>query len=284
MNITILCGHPSSAYAREVLRALNAHGLVRISVVAAAEPAATRGWKEIWDSYGWRLPRMIARYMARSIAVRITKLFDHEAQRVESLEALVQAQGGRFFCVPVINSEACRHALCALNTDLMILAGAPIVRKPVLEIPRLGVLNAHQGALPRFRGMNVIEWAILERTQPMLSIHFVDPGVDTGDIIATESVPLFPGDTLNDVRSRASARQPELLAHITNVALAGPLPRRLQRPEEGRQYFTMHPWLRAVAEQRLREHVCKLAQEEVQVHGGNGAAKTTRGNSKLHSG
>jgi methionyl-tRNA formyltransferase len=108
--------------------------------------------------------------------------------------------------------------------------------------------------------MNVIEWAVLEGVAPVLSIHFVDTGVDTGDIIVTEPVPLYPGDSLDTVRRRASTQQVELLARTVHAALTGPLPRYQQRPEEGRQYFVMHPQLRAVAEQRLRQYVASLSK------------------------
>lgn len=121
----------------------------------------------------------------------------------------------------------------------------------------MGTLNAHQGALPRFRGMNAIEWAVLEGSPPTVSVHFVDTGVDTGDIVATEPVPIAPGDTFDSLRIRASAQQIDLLARTARAALAGPLPRRSQRRAEGRQYFPMHPTLRAVAKQRLREHALK---------------------------
>lgn len=268
MNIIILCGHPSSPYAREVLRALNFHGLERVSVITAAEPSVARNWRAIWNAYGWRLPQVIARHLTQRVTSRAAKMLGREPEKHESLEAMVQAQGGQFFCVPAINSETCRQALLSLNADLMILAGAPIVRKPLLEIPRLGVLNAHQGALPRFRGMNVIEWAILERTQPTLSVHFVDPGVDTGDIIMTVPIPLLEGDTLRKVRLRASAQQPELLAQTAVTLASGSLPRRSQRAEEGRQYFVMHPWLRVIAEQRLQEHFQEALRKKTLSLGG----------------
>jgi methionyl-tRNA formyltransferase len=110
--------------------------------------------------------------------------------------------------------------------------------------------------------MNVIEWAILEGAPPMLSVHFVDAGVDMGDIITTVPISLLPGDSLNEVRRRASAQQPDLLAKIVMTLLTEPLLRRPQRREEGRQYFMMHPWLRAIAEKRLQEYVHGLTKKQ----------------------
>jgi methionyl-tRNA formyltransferase len=165
---------------------------------------------------------------------------------------MVQLQGGQFACVADVNGEDCSQVLERQRVDLMILGGAPIVRAHILKVPRVGTLNAHQGALPRFRGMNVIEWALLEGMVPTVSVHFVDPGVDTGDIVAMEPIPLQSGDRLSNVRTRSGKIQSELLARMARLAEQGALPRRPQRLEDGRQYYAMHPCLKAVAEQRLQ--------------------------------
>jgi methionyl-tRNA formyltransferase len=191
---------------------------------------------------------------------------NHGSASTNSLEAEVRAQGRRFVCIPDSNRDECRRTLQAWRVDLMILAGTPIIRKPLLEVPRLGTINARQGVLPRFRGMNVIEWAILEGCAPTITVHFVDVGVDTGQIIATEPVPILPGDTLDVVRRRASVQQSDLLARTAHAAMAGPLPPRPQCPEEGRQYFAMHPQLRAIAEQRRRQHQIRDAMQPTVSH------------------
>jgi methionyl-tRNA formyltransferase len=154
-----------------------------------------------------------------------------------------------------VNSEDTRRVLYDLGVDLMILGGAPIVKAPILQVPRVGTLNAHQGLLPQLRGMNVIEWALLEGIPPTITVHFVDPGVDTGDIIATARIPIRPGDTLDSVRATATRVQSELLAQTACEAEKGALPRQSQRKEDGKQYYAMHPRLKAVAQARLPQFV-----------------------------
>lgn len=70
----------------------------------------------------------------------------------------------------------------------MIHSGAGILRAPLLALPRLGVLNAHMGVLPRYRGMNVAEWAAWENGPLGATLHWIDPGIDTGRIISTVPV------------------------------------------------------------------------------------------------
>ena len=260
MNITILCGHPDSSYAQEVLQALNACGLCRIDVVAAMGESPPKTWHALWQAYSWRLPYAAMRWLINRLVRHVSRTREGRQAAHETLETKVQAQGGRYIRVLKINGAECRQALQVLQVDLMVLAGAPIVRAPILEVPRIGTINAHQGALPRFRGMNVIEWAAFEGHPPAISVHFVDPGVDTGDVIVIEPIPLQCGDTLEAVRRRASAQQVDLLARTVRAALDGPLPRRSQRPEEGRQYFVMHPRLRVVAQQLLQQRLLILSK------------------------
>jgi methionyl-tRNA formyltransferase len=255
MTVTLLCGYLNSTYARKLLGALNAEGLVEINVVAAAGGMVPRTLKALWKTHGLATPRVVMGWLAKKLSSISARSKATGTSSSSTLELETTAQGGKFIAVKEINGEECCNALRQLQVDLMILAGTPIVRAPVLSVPRIGTLNAHQGALPRFRGMNVIEWAIFEGAAPTITVHFVDPGVDTGDIVAEERVPLHPEDTLDAVRERASAQQVSLLVRTVNAAVHGSLPRRTQRAEEGRQYFSMHPTLRAIAAERLRQQI-----------------------------
>jgi methionyl-tRNA formyltransferase len=221
--------------------------------VAATGGSTPRTLGALWAAYGWGLPWATARRVSKQLTHRVGRIWRRGPVSSDTLEAEVYVQGGRFIPVQDVNGKECRRVLQTLQADLMILAGTPVIRAAILEVPRLGTLNVHQGMLPRFRGMNVIEWAVLEGYPPTISVHFVDAGLDTGDIIATEPVPVLTGDTLTTVRMRASVQQIDLLARTVSAALSGPLPRLPQHAKEGRQYFTMHPRLRAIAERRLKE-------------------------------
>ena len=248
MRLVILCGHPESVYARRILEGLVARGRTGIHVLAAEAPDSRRTPRTLWKEHGARLPlalgAAVLRKLVRGLAGRTSP--------APSLREVCEAQGGAYLRVPALNSEVCREVLTALRPDLVLLGGAPIVRDTILAIPRLGTLNAHQGRLPHYRGMNVLEWTILDGGRPCLTVHFVDPGVDTGDVIAVEPVPILPGDSVDRLKERAASQQVDLLCRTVAMAEAGPLPRTPQAQEAGRQYFVLHPQLRELAEVRLR--------------------------------
>jgi methionyl-tRNA formyltransferase len=80
------------------------------------------------------------------------------------------------------------------------------LRKQLLEVPRLGVLNAHLGLLPEIRGMSSPEWSLLQHIPVGVTIHFMDTGIDTGPILQRYEFPHAPQcESLSDLRNRLIA-------------------------------------------------------------------------------
>lgn len=70
-----------------------------------------------------------------------------------------------------------------------------IISSNLLDIFPLGCINVHPSFLPYNRGAYPNVWSILEGTPAGATIHYVNSGIDTGDIIAQEEVPVEPIDT-----------------------------------------------------------------------------------------
>jgi methionyl-tRNA formyltransferase len=142
-----------------------------------------------------------------------------------------------------------------MKPDAVFLRGCGVLHGEILEIPRYGLLNAHYGELPKYRGVYATEWAILHGDRPVITMHFVTQGVDTGGILATRPVPIRPGATLASLRDESSRVGGELLADVLDDLEKGSATPQRQTACEGVQYFSMHPRIYAVAEQRLRRLV-----------------------------
>lgn len=96
--------------------------------------------------------------------------------------------------------------LSSLNLDYIIGIHFPyIVPEVVLNIPRIGVLNLHPAYLPFNRGWHTPSWAILEGTPIGATLHFMDAGVDTGDIIHQKKVVVSPADTAHTLYQKLKA-------------------------------------------------------------------------------
>jgi methionyl-tRNA formyltransferase len=73
---------------------------------------------------------------------------------------------------------------------------ARIFRDELLSIPPKGCVNIHPTGLPRFRGLSpYFTHIIFGDTSNYITMHWLDPGIDTGDIIAQTSVEILPDDT-----------------------------------------------------------------------------------------
>lgn len=71
-----------------------------------------------------------------------------------------------------------------------------LIRKEVLEAPRLGSFNLHPGPLPRYAGLNSVSWAIYRgETEHGVTLHKLVPGIDAGPIVYRESVSIGSDDT-----------------------------------------------------------------------------------------
>lgn len=142
------------------------------------------------------------------------------------------------------NGEACLELMKKLGPDVIKIITERIIRKPLLEIPRIGVVNTHAAWLPDFRGNDTPWWAILEGGKLGVAVHFVSEGVDTGDIIVRRELKLKPGDTTSSVLTR---NHYENKWQTTTEALLklrdGTAELIKQSPEDGKQYFVMHPKL-----------------------------------------
>jgi methionyl-tRNA formyltransferase len=87
-------------------------------------------------------------------------------------------------------------AIRDLNPQIGISALFGYILKPeLLQLFPGGVLNLHPAYLPYNRGAYPNVWSIVEGTPAGVTIHYIDKGVDTGDIIARREVPVEPVDT-----------------------------------------------------------------------------------------
>ncbi len=75
------------------------------------------------------------------------------------------------------------------DLDMGLLAWWPkILREPLLNFPKMGFINTHPSLLPFNRGKHYNFWALVEQAPFGVTLHQVDKGVDTGDIIAQKRI------------------------------------------------------------------------------------------------
>jgi phosphoribosylglycinamide formyltransferase 1 len=90
------------------------------------------------------------------------------------------------------------------HVELVVLAGFMRIVGPQLlaAFPRR-IINIHPSLLPKHRGLRAWEQALTAGDSVAgCTVHYVDEGVDTGDIIAQAEVDVLPGDTPESIHAR----------------------------------------------------------------------------------
>jgi methionyl-tRNA formyltransferase len=185
----------------------------------------------------------------RDVAVRVLRhltdegveplalLVPEAASHAAELRALCPALAperivvGRAFADP-----AGLELLARLDLDVIVCVHFPlIVPEAVLELPRHGALNLHPAYLPWGRGWHTPSWAILEGTPAGATLHFMDTGLDSGDIVDQERLEIGPGDTAHTLYARLKDLELEIFERAWPLLAEGTYERRPQ-PEGGSQH------------------------------------------------
>ncbi len=96
------------------------------------------------------------------------------------------------------NNEEFRKYLESLNLDIIINQSQSFIKKDLLKIPKIGVLNRHNALLPKNRGRLTPFWALYKgEKETGVSIHFVEESLDSGDIIVQKKYTISKKDTFN---------------------------------------------------------------------------------------
>jgi len=128
-----------------------------------------------------------------------------------------------------------------LQPDLAVVASFPgLIPERILGIPRLGFVNIHPSALPAHRGPDPVSWIFLEGLhESAMTLHRLDAGEDTGDILAQEPVAIPEGGTparfIEDAMAACLRMLPGVLQGLEAGTLQGRPQAHLPCPQRGRR-------------------------------------------------
>lgn len=260
MRIAVTSGYSKSLHAAALIVALRRAGhdvslCLNVRLLSAGRfrfYARQLGWRRLWDKFRSRTRDSdLSKTAGRGELDPLRDWMGENSIDAASVTDACRIGGTTLHHVADLNCAAAIRELKSRRPDLVVYAGGGIVRKSFLETPRIGVLNAHGGPLPRFRGMNAAEWSVLHGVAPSVCVILLDAGIDTGPIVLETPIPLAPCvdvPTLRGWGTRMSVIA--LLEAVEKIAQPGftPTP---QDKSAGRQHFIMAPALLPIVERRL---------------------------------
>lgn len=122
--------------------------------------------------------------------------------------------------------------LKALKPDLaVVVAYGRLLKRDVLDVPRLGTMNAHFSLLPKYRGAAPVQWSLVKgETRTGVTLFWLDEGMDTGPVQAVAEDDVRPDDDAGSLLARLTALGVDLLDRTLTELDAG---RAVRRPQEG---------------------------------------------------
>ena len=150
---------------------------------------------------------------------------------------LAQPRGLRLDGKYAADAAEAQTALTADRPDVLVVAAYGLILPAwVLALPRLGCLNIHASLLPRWRGAAPIQRAIEAGDAATgITIMQMDAGLDTGDLLRVESLPIGATDTAASLHDKLGALGGRLIVEALELAASGGLARTPQ-PAEGVTY------------------------------------------------
>jgi phosphoribosylglycinamide formyltransferase-1 len=106
------------------------------------------------------------------------------------------------------------------DVELVVLAGfMRVLKEPMLTAFPRRIINLHPSLLPKFPGVEAWKQALSAGEKITgCSVHYVDAGIDSGEVIAQRKVPVMPGDTAESLHARIQVAEralyPEVIARF----------------------------------------------------------------------
>jgi len=126
--------------------------------------------------------------------------------------------------VPVladVDPASVESVVDAARPDCTVVSSYNRILRPSL-LRRCPFVNVHYAPLPAYRGRANVNWAIINgEAEAAISIHVIEPGLDDGNILFQEAVPLGPDDTVSDVYQRLNEVQRRELGRTVERYLEG---------------------------------------------------------------
>ena len=159
----------------------------------------------------------------RVMAIVTAKPSPEYKAKEKDFQRLARKADARFLCVDRLSKETISKLAVVTGADVAISVNWPSLIPPsVLNLFEKGIINAHAGDLPRFRGNACPNWAILSGEEKVvLSLHRMAPDLDAGPIHAQRSFRLKPDTYIGDVYRFLDDNMPGMFADLLDTMARG---------------------------------------------------------------
>tara|TARA_B100001094_G_C18069091_1_gene739040 strand:- start:306 stop:1214 length:909 start_codon:yes stop_codon:yes gene_type:complete len=129
------------------------------------------------------------------------------------LKKWAQKLGVDYLPIKNINSNDSIEKISSYEADILVsMSFNQIIKKPLISLTKYKFINCHAGQLPFYRGCNVLNWVLINGEEKFgVTVHYIDEGIDTGDIIMQEVSNITENDDYASILERATKMCSKLL-------------------------------------------------------------------------
>lgn len=244
-----------------IIDALSKMPGVELQLVACVKTFTVHRVKQLMKRYGMRdaLEKFRNVFLKNSNnrfadeTAYIKKYLNKQKIVHRSISTVCRAVNVECMSIDSVEDKELLKKMMSNGIDLLVYSGGGIVRKSLIQSSRLGVLNAHSGPLPFFRGMNGLEWTLLYGVRPEITVHLMDTGIDTGPILYSMPMEILTVDTIESLRGKSVVVEVEALLYCVQNFHDLFARKRNQERAEGKQFFMMHNFLKRILKDRLSQ-------------------------------
>jgi folate-dependent phosphoribosylglycinamide formyltransferase PurN len=212
--------------------AFNEYVLARLVTVARLEKLLTAVPPTSSHTLSWAHQRLRAAPISGSISFvrrlalpRLEARVDKQvAKQLPKLERSVFATA-ELISNADLKGDPGRRMLSDISPDLMILSGAPLLRREIYSVPRHGTVNVHWGITPNYRGEQSMFTALRYRDYASIgaTLHYLDEGIDTGPVVAQCWPSLDPTDDFASICAKTARLVAKMLTDFVVQLRTGPV-------------------------------------------------------------
>ncbi len=190
------------------------------------------------ESAGIQTLKAMARTGRRIVAVMASP--DRKGFGGATMWQVAENLGQRVWPAKLVRDEAFAQQVRDAEVDIILnVHSLYIFNEALIRAPRIGCFNLHPGPLPRYAGLNAPNWAIFRgETSHGVTVHRMEPGIDTGDIVYQSLFDIDDKDSALTVSTRCAREGVEMMLRLIETAATDPsaipfIPQDLSR----REYF-----------------------------------------------
>ena len=156
-----------------------------------------------------------------------------------------------------VNSNFAISLIKDSNPDLIIVFGTGLIKKKLIDLYPEKLINLHGGNPTKYRGLDSHLWTIYHKdfNNLITTLHKVDQGLDTGEIIIQSKIPLCSKDSLVTLRAKNTEVCINLCEYAINMYKKDKKFLSIPQLERGRYYSAMPSVLKTICIKNLENHL-----------------------------